>query len=237
MMRGIHFTALWLVLAAPACAAQEVGAIDLRAQTEADRTSERAKLRDPDCHIISQTSADGSVIRQEPEELQLEVVSVTPGKSDHETFIDITALITNVGKNAVTLPWSDNLDATLTPPATLAEGYFAGRFSAELSSELAEAELLLNATLYGAEPHAWSGVELHPGNSVSVQVRAVLHCGGDCVALLLTKGSALRLEYSEQKFSASVEGCAVTYAHYDSRELKAHPIEIPRSKAKRLVHE
>jgi len=172
--------------------------------------------------------ADGVIVRQVPEKLQLEIVSADPRLVYDGTSMIVTIRLKNLGDQSVLVPWE-------TPPiepepdaegTTSYESVSIDLTLGTLNDREKKSYLKGKASLVATPNNRSQHMELLSGQWVDLKLRAVIECATKgswpCQRFRADEHAQLIATWWEMRYS---HGCKMDAA-FKSRTLESAPLEV-----------
>jgi hypothetical protein len=176
---------------------------------------------------------DGAIVREVPERVQLELVSVDPPLVYDGTTIIATVRLKNIGDQPILVPWTTPPVEPDTDPKTGAKSW--ERATIHLTLGIREdrrrsSYLKGEANLTAAPSNRPQQVELLSGQWVDVKFEAAVECYSPeswaCQPLPADGHAQLTAHWWESLSTHEEEGCSVWSGHYESRMAESAPFPI-----------
>jgi len=177
--------------------------------------------------------ADGVIVRDVPEKLQLEIVAVDPRLVYDGAAMVVTVRVKNIGDLPVLLPWESNR----VEPDIDAKSGDTSYESASIHLTFGTREdrkhytyLKGEATLTAAPSNRVQHLELLSGQWADVKFKAAVECASKetwaCKQFQADEHAQVTAHWWEWLFTRQEKGCGGMRGAFKSRTLESSPLEV-----------
>ena len=229
---------VWMLFASQRAPAQLVATKDLT-DTGSVRTSPQEVPSasrtpdDPDQQECFFGVADGVILRDVPEKLNLEIVSVDPRLVYDGTRLAITVRLKNLGDLPVLVPWQTTQVEPDTDPKTGDTSYESATIHltfGTLKDRKQYTYLKGEVTFVAVPSNRAQYLELLTGQWVDVKFNAAIECSSKetwaCKQFHADEHAQLTAHWWEWLFTREKKGCGGMRGAYKSRTLESSPLEV-----------